>query len=71
MDYITYAVLLALALTVIKSAIRVIVRLKVNLAMCGSLASTGSDSENNDDAFVEPWFVLIDDRLQNQIDSKQ
>ena len=32
-----------------------------------------SDSENDDDAFVEPiasWFVLIDDRLQNQTDSK-
>ena len=52
-----------LALTVTKSAIRVIVSLKV----------TESDSENNDDAFVGPiasWFVLIDDRLQNQTDSK-
>ena len=63
-----------LALTVIKSAIRVIVSLKVTLAMCGSLASTVSDSENDDDVFVGPiasWFVLIDDRLQNQTDSKQ
>ena len=62
-----------LALTMIKSAIRVIVSLKVTLAMCGSLASTVSDSENDDDAFVGPiasWFVLIDDRLQNQTDSK-
>ena len=49
------------------------VSLKVTLAMCGSLASTVSDSENDDDAFVEliaSWFVLIDDRLQNQTDSK-
>ena len=33
-----------------------------------------SDSENNDVAFVGPivsWFVLIDDRLQSQTDSKQ
>ena len=62
-----------LALTVIKSAIRVIVSLKVTLAMCGSLASTVSDRENDDDAFVGPiasWFVLIDYRLQNQTDSK-
>ena len=63
-----------LTLTVIKSAIRVIVSLKVTLAMCGSLASTVSDRENDDDAFVGPiascWFVLIDDRLQNQTDSK-
>ncbi len=58
-----------LALTVIKSAIRVIVNLKVNLATCGSLASTVSDSENNDDAFLGP-IVLIDDRLQNKTDSK-
>ena len=32
-----------------------------------------SDSENNDVAFVGPiasWFVLIDDLLQNQTDSK-
>ena len=32
-----------------------------------------SDSENDDDAFVgsiASWFVLIDDRLQNQTDSK-
>ena len=43
-----------LALTVIKSAIRVIVNLKVTLATCGSLASTVSDSENNDDAFFGP-----------------
>ena len=57
-----------LALTVIKSARRVIVSLKVTLAMCGL-----SDGENNDDAFVGPiasWFVLIDDWLQNQTDSK-
>ena len=50
-----------------------IVSLKVTLAMCGSLASTVSDSENDDDAFVgsiASWFVLIDDRLQNQTDSK-
>ena len=42
--------------------------------MCGSLASTVSGSENDDDAFVRPiasWFILIDDRLQNQTDSKQ
>ena len=61
-----------LAWTVIKSAIRVIVNLKVTLATCGSLASTVSDSENNDDAFFGPiaiWFVLIDDRLQNKTDS--
>ena len=53
----------------IKSAIRVIVNLKVTLATCGSLASTVSDSENDDDAFFGPiasWFVPIDDRLQNQ-----
>ena len=57
-----------LALTVIKS-----VSLKVTLAMCGLLASTVSDRENYDDAFVGPiasWFVLINDRLQNQTDSK-
>ena len=52
-----------------------IVSLKVTLllVMCGSLASTVSDSENDDDAFVRPiasWFILIDDRLQNQTDSK-
>ena len=60
-----------LALTVIKSAIGVIVSLKVTLAICGSLASTVSDSENDDDAFVGPiasWFVLIDYRFQT--DSK-
>ena len=37
-----------------------IVSLKVTLAMCGSLASTVSDSESDDDAFVGPiasWFV--------------
>ena len=45
MDYITYAVFLALAFTLIKSVIRVIVSLKVTLAMCGSLASTVSDRE--------------------------
>ena len=36
-------------------------------------AGFDSDSENDDDAFVEliaSWFVLIDDRLQNQTDSK-
>ena len=41
--------------------------------MCGSLASTVSDSENDDDTFVRPiasWFILIDDLLQNQTDSK-
>ena len=43
-----------LAWTVIKSAIRVIVNLKVTLVTCGSLASTVSDSENNDDAFLDP-----------------
>ena len=62
-----------LALMVIKSAIRVIVILKATLAMCGLLASTVCDSENDDDAFVGPiasWFILIDDRLQNQTDSK-
>ena len=60
-----------LALTVIKSAIRVIVSLKVTLAMCGSLASTVSDSENDDNAFVGPiasWFELIPNT--NQTDSK-
>ena len=62
-----------LALPVIKSATRVIVSLKVTLVMCGSLASTVSDSENNDDVFVgliARLFVLIDDRLHYQIDSK-
>ena len=37
------------------------------------LCSRVSDRENDDDAFVGPiasWFVLIDDRLQNQTDSK-
>ena len=43
-----------LVLTVIKSAIRVIVNLKVTLATCGSLASTVSESENYDDAFFGP-----------------
>ena len=59
-----------LALTVIKSAIRVIVSLKTTLAMyvrCGSLASTMSDRGNDDDAFVGP---IASDRLQNQTDSK-
>ena len=62
-----------LALTVIKSEIRVIVNLKVTLATCGSLASTVSDSENDDEAFfgsIASWFVLIDDGLQNKTDSK-
>ena len=63
-----------LALTVIKSAIRVIVNLKVTLATCGSLASTVSDSENDDDAsffgHIASWFVPIDYRLQNHTDSK-
>ncbi len=62
-----------LAWTVIKSAIRVIVNLKVTLATCGSQASTVTDSENNHDAFFGPiasWCVLIDDRLQNKTDSK-
>ena len=42
-----------LALTVIKSAIRVMVmpNLKVTIVTCGSLASTVSDSDNDDDAF--------------------
>ena len=48
-----------LALTVIKSAIRVIVNLKVTLATCGSLASTVSDSENNDDAFFWTHHRLV------------
>ena len=48
----------------INSGTRVIVSLKVTLllVMCGSLASTVSDSENDDDAFVRPiasWFILI------------
>ena len=35
------------------SAIRVIVNLKVNhVATCGSLASTVTDSESDDDAFI-------------------
>ncbi len=64
-----------LALTVIKSAIRVIARpnLKVTLATPGSLASTVSDSENDDEMFFGPiasWFASIDDRLQNKTDSK-
>ncbi len=62
-----------LALTAITLAIRVIVSLKLTLAMFGSLAWTVSDSENDDDAFVGPiasWLVLIDNRLQNQTDSK-
>ena len=57
----------------IKSAIRVIVSLKVTLAMCGLLASTVSDRKNDDDAVVGPIarsFVLIDDQLQNQTDYK-
>ena len=50
-----------------------IVNMKVTLATCGSLASTVSDSENDDEAFFGPiasWFVLIDDGLQNKTDSK-
>ena len=50
-----------------------VVSLKVTLVMCGSLASIASDSENNDDVFVGPIarsFVLIDDRLHYQNDSK-
>ena len=61
-----------LTLTVIKSAIRVIVSQKVTLAMCDFLASV-SDSKNDDDTFVGPiasWFILIDYRLQNQTESK-
>ena len=61
-----------LTLTVIKSAIRVIDSQKATLARCGSLASV-SDSENDDDTFVGPiasWFILIDDWLQNQTESK-
>ncbi len=46
-----------LALTMIKSAIRVIVNLKVTLATCGSLASTVSDSESDDDAFLDRQLV--------------
>ena len=50
----------------IKSAIRVIVNLKVTIATGGSLASTVSESENNDDAFwthrqlkkVKVWFYI-------------
>ena len=52
------------------SAIRV---LKVTrIATCSAPASTVIDSEN-DDAFFGPiasWFVLIDDRFQNETDSK-
>ena len=44
---------------VIKSAIRVIVSLKVTIARCGSLASTVRDSENDDDAFVLTRFNKI------------
>ena len=39
-----------------------IVNLKVNLSTCGSLASTVSDSEDDDDAFVGPiasWFFFF------------
>ncbi len=74
MNYIAYMLIFwRLALTVIKSAIRVIVNLKMTLATCGSLALTVSDSKGNDDALFRPiasWFVLIDDRLQNKTDSK-
>ena len=56
------------------SAIRVIVNVQVTpIETCGSLASTVSDSESDDDAFLGPpcsWFVLIDDRLKNQTASK-
>ena len=52
------------------AAIRV---LKVTqIATCSALAATVIDSEN-DDAFFGPiasWFVLIDDRFQNETDSK-
>ena len=52
------------------SAIRV---LKVTqIATCSAPAATVIDSEN-DDAFFGPiasWFVLIDDRFQNETDSK-
>ena len=42
-------------LTMIISAIRVIVNLKVTqIATRGSLASTVSDSESDDDGFFEP-----------------
>ena len=44
-----------------------IVSLKVTLSMCGSLASTVTDTENDDDAFVGPiasWSVLIDDHCK-------
>ena len=74
--YYTYAVLLALGFDgdyISDPSDRGLVSLKVTLAMCSSLASTVSDSEHDDDAFVGPiasWFVLIDDRLQNQTDSK-
>ena len=43
-----------LVLTVIKSAIRMLVNLNVTLAPCGSLASTVSERENEDDAFFGP-----------------
>ncbi len=55
--YYTYAVLLALGFDgdyISDPSDRGLVSLKVTLAMCGSLASTVSDSENNDDAFVGP-----------------
>ena len=48
-----------LAWTVIKSAIRVIVSLKVTIAMCGSLASIVTDSKNNDDAFLFTHRQLV------------
>ena len=42
-------------LTMIISAIRVLVNLKVNqVATCGSLASTVTDSESDDDASFGP-----------------
>ena len=46
-----------LDLMVIKSAIRVIVNLKVILTTCGSLVSTVSDSKNDDAAFLDPSLV--------------
>ena len=45
-------------LTMIISAIRVIVNLNAaHIATCGSLASTVSDSESDDDAFLDHQLV--------------
>ena len=48
-----------LVLTVIKSAIRMLVNLNVTLAPCGSLASTVSERENEDDAFFFTHLQLF------------